>query len=324
MKLLTVIVNYKTPEMTLTALAATLTALTWAKGEWKITVVDNDSQDGSFDKLCDAVATHQQANHPGWERVEVLATRSNAGYGAGNNVAIRRALHSDDPPEYIYALNSDAFPSEHAIAHLIDYLDRHPEVGVVGSYIHGDDGHPHTTAFRFPSIASEFEDAIRLGLVSRLLQNHRVPLGVPECTRPVDWLAGASMMLRRRVIEDAGLFDETFFLYFEETDLCRRASLAGWSTVYVRESTVRHIGSATTGMKQWKKIPEYWFDSRRHYFVKNHGSVYFWAATSARLLGEGLWQVRRRLQGKEDGSPPGQMWQLVRHAMKWMGKKAYA
>jgi N-acetylglucosaminyl-diphospho-decaprenol L-rhamnosyltransferase len=324
MKLLTVLVNYKTPEMTLDSIAATLRELKRVADEWKITVVDNDSQDGSFEKLCNAVTAHQQANNPGWERVEVIASSYNGGYGAGNNVAILRAMNSDDPPEYIYALNSDAFPAENAIKHLIDYLDRHRHVGIVGSYIHGDDGQPHTTAFRFPSIGSEFEGSIRLGLVSRLLRNHIVPIGVPERTRQVDWVAGASMMLRRRVIEDAGLFDETFFLYFEETDLCRRALLTGWSTVYVRESTVMHIGSATTGMKRWKKIPVYWFDSRRHYFLKNHGNVYFWTATSARLLGEGLWQLRRRIQGKEDSGPPGQIGQLVRHSIKQIGKKAHA
>ena len=324
MKLLAVIVNYKTPEMTLASMEATLRELQCVTGEWKVTVVDNDSRDGSFEKLCQAVAAQQQANQPGWERVEVIAASANGGYGAGNNIAIRRALYSEDPPEYIYALNSDAFPEEHAITHLLDYLDCHPQVGIVGSYIHGDDGHPHTTAFRFPSIGSEFEGAIRLGVVSRLLKPTSVPLGVPECTRPVDWLAGASMMLRRQVIEDVGLFDETFFLYFEETDLCRRALLAGWSTVYVRESTVMHIGSATTGMKRWKKMPEYWFDSRRYYFLKNHGSVYFWTATSARLLGEGLWQLRRRLQGKEDSGPPGQIGQLVRHSIKQSGKKSHA
>ena len=324
MKLLTVVVNYKTPEMTLASIESTLRALTRVAGGWKITVVDNDSQDGSFDKLCQEVTAHQQANHPGWTRVEVIASSSNGGYGAGNNIAIRRALTSDNPPEYIYVLNSDAFPAEHAITHLIDHLDCHPQVGIVGSYLHGDDARPHTSAFRFPSIGSEFEGALRLGVISRLLKNYIVPLGAPECTRQVDWVVGASMMLRRRVIEDVGLFDETFFLYFEETDLCRQALLAGWSTVYVRESTVMHIGSATTGMKRWQKVPEYWFDSRRHYFLKNHGSVYFWTATSARLLGEGLWQLRRRLQGKEDSGPPGQIGQLVRHSIKQIGKKAHA
>ena len=201
------------------------------------------------------------------------------------------------------------------------YLDHHPQVGIVGSYLYGTDGQPQTSAFRFPSIGSEFEDAICLGVISRLLKNYIVPLEIPECTGQVDWVVGASMMFRRRVIEDAGLFDETFFLYFEETDLCRRALLAGWSTVHVRESTVMHIGSATTGMKQWQKIPEYWFDSRRHYFLNNHGSVYFWTATSARLLGKGLWQLRCRLQGKVDSSPSGQIGQLVRHSIKQIGKK---
>ena len=65
MKLLTVIVNYKTSEMTLTAVTATLRALTRVAGEWKITVVDNDSQDTNFAKLCQAVTAQQQANHPG-------------------------------------------------------------------------------------------------------------------------------------------------------------------------------------------------------------------------------------------------------------------
>jgi N-acetylglucosaminyl-diphospho-decaprenol L-rhamnosyltransferase len=316
MKLLTVVVNYKTPEMTLASIEATLRALRCLGGGWKITVVDNDSQDGSFAKLCHAVCAHQRARHPGWEAVEVTSASYNGGYGAGNNVAILRALGSDSPPEYVYVLNSDAFPEENAITHLLDYLDCHPQVGIVGSYIHGEDGQPHTTAFRFPSISGEFEGSMRLGFVSRLLKNHIVPLGVPNCTRKVDWLAGASMMIRRRVIEAIGLFDETFFLYFEETDLCRRALMTGWSTVYVRESTVMHIGSATTGMKRWKKIPEYWFDSRRHYFVKNHGRVYFWAATAARVLGEGLWQLRCRIQAKADSSTPGQIGQLVRHAIK--------
>jgi GT2 family glycosyltransferase len=324
MKLLTVIVNYKTPEMTLASLEATLRELQRIAGGWKIAVVDNDSPDGSFDKLYQAVVAQQQANQPGWERVEVIAASSNGGYGAGNNIAIRRALTSDDPPEYIYVLNSDAFPAQHAITHLMAYLDHHPQVGIVGSYLYGADGQPQTSAFRFPSIGSEFEDTIRLGVISRLLKNYIVPLGVPECTRQVDWVVGASMMLRRRVIEDVGLFDETFFLYFEETELCRRALLAGWSTVHVRESTVMHIGSATTGMARWQKIPEYWFDSRRHYFLKNHGSVYFWTATSARLLGTGLWQLRCRLQGKEDSGPSGQIGQLVRHSIKQIGKKTHA
>ena len=159
------------------------------------------------------------------------------------------------------------------------------DVGIVGSYVHGTDGAPHVTAFRFPTIQSEIEGSLRLGVVTRALKDFEVPVGIPESTTEVDWLAGASMMVRRRVLEQVGLFDESFFLYFEETDLCRRVRRAGHRIVYVKESSVAHIGSASTGMKTWTKVPDYWFDSRRHYFLKNHGRAYLAAATAARPRG---------------------------------------
>ena len=68
------------------------------------------------------------------------------------------------------------------------------------------------------------------------------------------------------MLEKIGLFDETFFLYFEETDLCRRSLLAGWPTYYVADTVVVHMGSATTGMKdKVRPMPRFWFDSRKHY-----------------------------------------------------------
>src|SRR5690606_31205032 len=103
----------------------------------------------------------------------------------------------------------------------VTYLDSHPEVGFAGSHIHGEDGAPHTTAFRFPSIASEFEGAAKTGPVSKLLKNAIVAPPLPTQTTRVDWLAGASVLMRQKVLDRIGLFDETFFLYFEETDLCR-------------------------------------------------------------------------------------------------------
>ena len=111
----------------------------------------------------------------------------------------------------------------------------------------------------------------RIGLVSRLLRRSIVAPPPARVACRVDWLAGASMMIRRPVLDEAGLFDEAFFLYFEETDLCRRALAAGWSTWYVPESRVAHIGSASTGMKRREPRPAYWFASRRHYLRKHDG-----------------------------------------------------
>src|SRR5690606_32440824 len=136
-------------------------------------------------------------------------------------------------------------------------------------------GEPQHTAFRFPSLWSELDSAMELGLITRLLKNFIVPMPIPETDCEADWVGGASMILRREMLDEVGLFDETFFLYFEETDLCRRAKRAGWPSHFVRQSHVTHIGSASTGISErGRRRPGYWFDSRRHYFVKNHGRLY--------------------------------------------------
>ena len=179
--------------------------------------------------------------------------------------------------------------------------------------IHGDDGAPHTTAFRFPTIASEFEGAAKTGPVSRLLKNSIVAPDLPTETTPVDWLAGASVLMRRSVLDQVGLFDESFFLYFEETDLCLRAARAGWPTVYVVESRVMHLGSVSTGMKEWRRVPGYWFASRRHYFQKNHGRLYALAATLAHVAGLGLYGLRVLVQRKKPHTPPYFLRDLVKH-----------
>lgn len=309
MKLQVVVLNYRTPAMTLEAVAAAHRALARIPSA-RIDVVDNDSRDGSVAALAEGLraAGHSPA------RVRLLASPTNGGFGAGNNFAIRDALSSSDPPDFVYILNSDAFPADDAIDVLLSFLEAHPDVGLAGSYIHGTDGVPHETAFRFPSFWSELESGLALGIVSRLLEDKKVPiLPRPEQTRQVDWLAGASVMIRRAVLEDVGLFDETFFLYYEETDLCRRALLAGWPTWYVVESRVAHVGSASTGMKKWRRIPRYWLDSRAHYFRKNHGQAYLRASDVAFALGNATFRLRRRLQGKPDPHPPGFYGDFVRY-----------
>ena len=310
-RLLVVLLNYRTAEMTLRAAEAALVALEGLDAE--MVVVDNDSRDGSFERLSEAAKTR------GWTaggRVRVIQSGRNGGFGAGNNVGIRAGLCDGTAPDLVYLLNSDAFPAPDAIRRLCDALAGDPQAGLAGSYIHGPEGEPHVTAFRFPSVLSELEGAARLGPLTRLLGDHRVPMEVPDRTRPVDWLAGASLMIRREVLDGIGLFDETFFLYFEETDLCRRASAAGWRTLYVRESAVAHIGSVSTGMKRWTRVPGFWLDSRWHYFVKTHGRAYAAAATAAHVAGGLVWRLRRLVQRKPPADPPRFLRDLVAHDLR--------
>ncbi|MFN4171556.1 MAG: glycosyltransferase, partial [Pseudorhodobacter sp.] len=160
---LTVILNWRTAPMTLRATEAARIAMEGLPGA--ITIVDNDSGDGSFETLVAEVSAR------GWDRgetpVRVLQSGRNGGFGAGNNVGIRAGLPGGARPDYVHILNSDAFPEPGAIRALYDRLEAHPGTGFAGSFIKGEDGMPHRTAFRFPSVASEFEAAVRFGPVSR-------------------------------------------------------------------------------------------------------------------------------------------------------------
>jgi N-acetylglucosaminyl-diphospho-decaprenol L-rhamnosyltransferase len=303
---LTVLLNWRTAEMTLKAADAAERAMEGIAGG--IVIVDNDSGDGSYERMAEALK--------GRARFRVVQSGWNGGFGAGNNVGIKLGLADGARPDFVYILNSDAFPAPDAIRTLLEYLQTHPKVGIAGSYIHGPDGEPHSTCFRFPSVASEFEGAARTGPISRLLANRAVVIGVPEATGPVDWLAGASMMLREEVVRTVGIFDETFFLYFEETDLCRRAAQAGWPTHFVRESRVEHIGSVSTGMKTWKRVPGYWFDSRWHYFRKAGGTSRAVMATLAYLAGGLILQVRRLVRPSIPKGPPRFLRDLTGHALR--------
>jgi GT2 family glycosyltransferase len=307
-KLFTVIVNYKTADMTLKAVEALLPELA-PFSDARVVVVDNDSRDGSLETLSRAVRDRGHA-----PRVSVVAAERNGGFAYGNNFAIRPALSGDDPPEYVYLLNSDAFPEPGSVRRLVDFLDANPTAGIAGSFIHGPDGEYHQTAFRFPTIASEFESTLGFGPVSRLLDRYIVALPRPTQTLRVDWLAGASMLIRKQVFDSIGLFDETFFLYYEETDFCRRAQLAGWPTYYLPDSSVAHIGSASTGMKdKSKRTPGYWFDSRRHYFLKNHGAAYLTASNVAYVVGNALRRARWRLQRRPEIDAHGHLTDFIRH-----------
>ena len=294
-RILTIVLNYKTAQMTLKAAEAARIAMEGLPGE--IVIVDNDSQDGSFAEMSAHVAK------AGWDAIRVIQSGHNGGYGAGNNVGIRAGMADGSRPDYVYVLNSDAFPEPDAIRVLYDHLNATPSTGFAGSYIAGDDGVQHTTTFRFPSVWSEFEGSIHFGPVSKLLKSYRVPRELTE-TAQVDWLAGASVMMRQDVLDEIGLFDETFFLYFEETDLCRRAQKAGHQVMFLADSKVTHIGSVSTGMKDWTRVPSYWFASRWHYFTKNHGRAYAACATIFRLVGGGLFWLRCKLTGKTYNGAP--------------------
>ncbi|SEK91721.1 Glycosyltransferase, GT2 family [Roseovarius nanhaiticus] len=306
--ILVIVLNYRTAALSLVAAQHAVAAMEGLRGA--VRIVDNASGDGSAEIIEAGIAG------AGWERVSLIKSPRNGGFGAGNNLAMRMGLPDGSAPDYIYLLNSDAKPRADAIRLLMEALEAAPEAGIAGSRTVGADGVLHRTAFRFPSILGEFEGSVRTGLFTRLLRDWVVPLPVPEDTARVDWVAGASLMLRGRMLDRIGLFDETFFLYFEETDLCLRAAREGWHALYVPQSEAEHLGSVSTGMQSWARTPGYWYDSRLHYYVQNHGRMYAVAATLSRAVGETIWRLRCGLENKSRRDPPGFLRDLLMHGAR--------
>lgn len=311
MHLLAVIVNFRTPELTLEALDSLMAELD-AHPDAHVTVVENGSGDDSFKQI------HAGIADAAWrEQVTVVGSSVNDGFGAGCNLAIRQALRSKTPPDFVYLLNSDATPRKGCLEALHACLVAHPEAGFAASAIERPDGSAWAPAFRFPSLWSELDAGLGIGLVTRLLRRHIVAHPLPEALDgppvQVDWVGAVSVLVRREVFENVGVFDEDFFLYYEETDLCRRAAAGGFTCWIVPQSRVGHVGGAST--KRWdtgEHVPNYWFASRRRYFTKHHGPKVLWRANVLFAIGLALFQLRRRLQRRPDPHPAGLLGDFLR------------
>ena len=301
-QVLVVIVNYRTARLSVECLRSLLGEVRSLPG-LRAVVVDNDSADGSPQTISSAIVEHGFSD---WACC--IEAPRNGGYAYGNNLAIRVALQGADAPGYFLLLNPDCVVRQGAVGALAAFLDEHPKVGIAGSALENPDGSLWSTAFRFPSVLGELEGGARLSLLTRALKRWEVPIRMGDLAERVDWLPGASMMVRRDVFESIGLMDEEFFLYYEETDFCLRANRAGWPCWYVPESRVMHIAGQSTGVTSRsgpaKRRPQYVFDSRHRYFVKNHGLAYAVLADLAWTLAFASWRVRRQVQGKPDSDPP--------------------
>lgn len=306
-------VNYRTPELAARGLQA-LARHGRKEGTANAVLVDGGSADRSADLLRAAAA---EPEFRGWTTFLPLAL--NGGFGWANNQAIRRVLAASEPPEFIYLLNPDAMVEDGTVEALLAALLAEPRAAAAGSLLLGAGDTRQGSAFHFPSAGREFFRGASVAALERLTRTPPLVVESDE-TVEVDWVTGASVMFRAEALREVGLFDEGFFLYFEEVELMHRMKQAGWKVLHVPESRVRHIGGASTGIadgsSEQKRLPRYWFESRRRFFALTGGKRRAWLASAAWLAGNALWTLRCAVGlGRASSHAPREARDLLRHGL---------
>jgi len=267
----TIIVNYKSRA----ALIECIGSLEVDTGGMacETVVVDNESDR-------DTLAAIER----GFPRVRTIANPDNVGFARAVNQGIAATSG-----EYVLIVNPDCFIERGSIAAMLGYLRAHPRTGVVGPRMIGRDGRLQSSARGFPDHLTFM--FTRYSLLTRLFpRNHysrRYLLSDWDhaSVRPVDWLSGACLVVRRAAIDAVGPMDEAYFMFNEDVDWCRRMRAAGWDVVYIPDAVVRHdIGASR------RKVPAKLIIERHrgmiHYFHKHHPSnplVTFFTDTMIRL-----------------------------------------
>jgi N-acetylglucosaminyl-diphospho-decaprenol L-rhamnosyltransferase len=314
------IVAWKGADLTIACLRSIEPELQSVPGT-RVIVVDNASPDGAADRVEQAIAEN------GWAAwATLIRAPHNGGFAAGNNIAIRAMLADERRAEFVLLLNPDTLVRPGAFRILLDFLAARPTAGIAGGRSEDLDATPQMCCFRFPNAVNEVLGYLGIGVLDRLLQRHLTRLGIPEEPRAVDWVSGAFMLVRKAVIDDIGLMDESYFLYFEETDFTRRARLAGWGCWHVPQSRIVHLVGQSSGVtvrdQAPRRVPGYWFESRRRYFVLNHGRLYAAMADLLVILAYPVGQFLRWLRRKPDRNAPHFFGDFIRHSAILRGETA--
>ena len=307
------IVTYKSAAMTVANLAALRLERATPGIRLRAIVVDNAS--GDLPEIERAVAKE------GWsDWVTLVAAPRNGGFAYGNNLGLQHA-YASGAPHYIHLLNPDAQVRSGAVEALTSFLETHREVGIAGSSFETGHGEDWPYAFRFPGLASEIDSGLQIGVVSRLLQRYVVARRMDKSPQQIDWVSGASMMIRAEMLAAVGGLDENYFLYFEETDFCRRARRAGFLTWYVPGSRVMHVGGHSTQVTSAdgasRRFPSYWFESRRRYFAVTFGVPRAMLIDVAAICAHSIGLLKRALLLRARTAKPHFIRDLIRHSVLW-------
>jgi GT2 family glycosyltransferase len=269
MKLLVVIASYRAKQLTLDCLKSLQGEVTANPGI-KVGICENGNEDDTAEFLSQAIAEN------GWQDwAYIKSVMPNRGFSGGNNVILNDALKSEIEYDFFLLLNADTVVRPGTISRLLEAANADTACGIVGPRIEGIEGDPQVSCFRYISPLSEIIRSARTGPVTRLLRNWDVPIQPDEPSAPFDWTSFCCALIRREVMQEIGVLDEKYFLYFDDVDYCRSARNAGWEITHVPEAVVVHYeGQSNPVVENARKMerrPPYWYVSRSWYFTKFYG-----------------------------------------------------
>jgi hypothetical protein len=262
----------------------------------QVIVVDSASSDGTV-----------QAVRDNFPQTRVIASETNLGFAGGNNAGMQLLGFGDDStppqtlPRAVYLLNPDTLTQPGATRTLYDALFAAPDRGVTGARLTYGDGSFQHSAFMFPGLRQLWVEFFPTpGRFIEGTFNGRYPRELYDGQQPfeVDFMLGATLMIRREVILQTGMFDPAFFMYGEEVDWQWRIRNAGWNILCVPDARVVHLAGKSTGQVKARSVLNLW-QSRLRLFQKHYPA---WKeALARRLVAAGMERLIRR--GVQSGTP---------------------
>ncbi len=213
------------------------------KIDMEVFVVDNNSHDNS------AAMVKRE-----FSEVILIENDKNLGFAAANNQAWK--LSSGD---YILLLNPDAFVTRGAVRSAVEFMELTPNSGICGGSLEKPDGNPDPSARKFPTYINKFFTLSGLQSRfphSRLFAGHEFGHADRSQVMEVDWIPGTFALYRQKMLIKTNLFDERFYIYYEETDLCRTCHIHGWKVYFLPSARVIHVGGASSQTREEKHFDQ--------------------------------------------------------------------
>ena len=250
-----IIVQYNNPELTRHAISSLQEQV---HGDYEIVLVDNASSDAGSAEL-----VHQLKN------VIYIRNEVNFGFGKANNIGVQRASG-----DLLLFLNNDTVTQHDFISPVVTLFHEDPLIGIAGPRLLNSDMSFQLSAGKLPSISREIYDKCIYYLVDTKYGYFRARMMKKFSTRMnVGWVTGAALFIRKKIFESCAGFDENYFMYFEDKDLCARCTELGFKIAYVPDVSLIHLRGASSGERSDRK-PRQAYRQSQIYYYRKHRSVF--------------------------------------------------